>query len=236
MAVFAIEPVSRSECVGLVLPLSGYRRHTLSMPHFGIGRKEVGRLVEHVAPEYAAELSSATFIRSLLFKLAQELTGCWGDGSGIEGADRATLEVLGPELSENAVLEGTPAACSTACSTRLGADFRETGRKRANNEDDAGERVYLESMMPRLGRTVPAEVRLLVAASLFALRLTSGGDKVRRYFCCVLEYVTVEICTLSGAANCMPCTRMAHRTQLCAFALISIALPCTDTRCRREAH
>ncbi len=124
----------------------------------------------------------------------------------------------------------------TACSTRLGADFRETGRKRANNEDDAGERVYLESMMPRLGRTVPAEVRLLVAASLFALRLTAGGDKVRRYFCCVLEYVTVEICTLSGAANCMPCTRMAHRTQLCAFALISIALPCTDTRCRREAH
>ncbi len=108
------DPLVVHNAWGWYYPCHGYRRHTLSMPHFGIGRKEVGRLVEHVAPEYAAELSSATFIRSLLFKLAQELTGCWGDGSGIEGADRATLEVLGSELSENAVLEGTLAACSTA--------------------------------------------------------------------------------------------------------------------------
>jgi hypothetical protein len=71
-----------------------------------ISRRDVGRLVEHVAPEYTAELSSATFLRSLLLKLTQELIGAWVEGSGIAGADSATEEVLGDDLAQNAVVEG----------------------------------------------------------------------------------------------------------------------------------
>ena len=119
-----------------------------------VGRNEIARLVEHVSAEYTIDISASAFLRSLLYLVANDLIrrcsarcrtgpGCNldpGSNPRIVEADAAVGGLLGEELSAQAKIEGC---------------------KRAQNEDDASERVYLPAMLPSKPAVPDQVARLL---------------------------------------------------------------------------